>query len=321
MSVSVVIPTFNSVFLREALASVLAQTVPPLEIIVVDSSPESTKKTLEDYQAEIRYLYEPPRGVSSARNTGMKVARGDYIAFLDADDLWFPEKLEVQMKAFEQFPEAAFSFSTVWNLTSSPNDRIPREPFNPVPLIDWVARWKGNNGVVFGRVYDLLLHVNCVATSSLIVRRRVIEEVGFFDEAFANAEDYDYELRLAKRYPAVFILAPTSRYRVIETGLSGGWESRPEIFFESNLRVLHKHVNHSFSVGVLRALSRTYANHAGWRLAKGERLEARGLALKSLAMMPSIHALKLYLESLSPALYARVADLYHRQRAKRLKEN
>src|SRR5690349_9691286 len=100
---SVVIPSFNyGRFLRETVESVLAQTYSPVEIIVVDDgSTDDTKERLARFEGRIRYIHKANAGLSAARNTGIKHARGDWIAFLDADDLWHRQKLEVQLRAAE----------------------------------------------------------------------------------------------------------------------------------------------------------------------------------------------------------------------------
>ena len=106
-SVSVVIPTYNSgQYLPEALESVLAQTVPPLEIIVVDDgSTDDTADRLHPYLNLITYKFQTNSGVSAARNAGLQLAKGDYVAFLDADDVWHPRKLEFQMGILTSHPD------------------------------------------------------------------------------------------------------------------------------------------------------------------------------------------------------------------------
>src|ERR1044072_212389 len=105
-SVSVVIPTYNSgPYLLEAIDSLLAQTLLPSEIIVVDDgSSDDTPARLKDYRGRIRYIYQENMGVSAARNRGIEAANGDFIAFLDADDIWHPRKLEFQMETFARIP-------------------------------------------------------------------------------------------------------------------------------------------------------------------------------------------------------------------------
>src|SRR5688500_9583140 len=99
--VSVVIPAYNyGHFVTEAVASALNQTHPHVEVIVVDDgSTDGTADILKPFGSRIRYIYQPNRGLSAARNTGIRAARGEWVAFLDADDLWHPSKTETQLSA------------------------------------------------------------------------------------------------------------------------------------------------------------------------------------------------------------------------------
>src|SRR3972149_4226240 len=111
--VSIIIPTYNSdKFISEALCSVLRQTCTDYEIIVIDDgSTDRTKDIIEKTFPEVRYFYIPNQGVSRARNYGIRRARGEFIAFLDADDLWLPEKLEKQLKVFKADQEIMMVFT------------------------------------------------------------------------------------------------------------------------------------------------------------------------------------------------------------------
>lgn len=303
MNVSVVIPAYNSRYLQEALRSVLAQTFPPLEIILVDSSPESTLASLSGQREQIAYYYQSPRGVSAARNLGVQKAQGKYIAFLDADDLWLPEKLQKQVDLLEGNPDIGFSFSTVWNLVEAGDGLIPREPFFPLALRRWMAGNLQREGAVSGSVYELLLEVNCIATSSLLIRHDVFDAIGFFDESLTHGEDYDFELRLARQFSALFITEPTSRYRVHNNGLSGGWSARSDLFYRTNLSVLEAHYRTHPSPALKKALAETCAGYALHCLKSGERGTAASYARRSLRLVPSLRALKCYAEAISPSAY------------------
>jgi glycosyltransferase involved in cell wall biosynthesis len=303
MSVSVVIPAYNSRFLQAAIESVMAQTRAPSEILLVDGSPETTLAELSSYRHRISYYHQPPRGVSAARNFGIQKAQGRYIAFLDADDLWLPEKLEKQVDLLDRYPQIGFCFSTVWNLVEDTDSGVPREPFFPPELLRWMAANSPQDGAVSGSVYGLLLEVNCIATSSLLIRRDLFEAVGLFDESLKNGEDYDFELRLARSAPAFFTTPPTSRYRVHTGGLSGGWSGRSELFYRSNLTVLESHCRLYPSPEAKRALARTYAGYSLHCLKLGDRKTAAAYARRSLEVSPSLRALKCYVEAQSPRAY------------------
>ena len=123
--VSVIIPTYNRAeYVTHAIDSVLAQTYTDYEIIVVDDgSADNTKDVLLPYMDRIRYIYQENAGLSAARNTGIKAAKGDWIAFLDSDDEWLPGKLAVQMRAVERHPQLVAHLINV-NLTKY-NDPYP----------------------------------------------------------------------------------------------------------------------------------------------------------------------------------------------------
>jgi glycosyltransferase involved in cell wall biosynthesis len=309
-TVSVIIPVYHSSYLREALASVFSQTYRPWEIVLVDSSPESTLPQIQEYLGRIKYVYAEPRGVSAARNVGIKASTGDFVALLDADDLWTAGKLQVQVKAFQEFPQAGFSFSTVWNLVSGDDTHIPQEPFNPPALLEWIEKGQRGSCAIFGSVYDLLLKVNCVATSSLVIRRDIFEHIGFFDESFSNAEDYDFELRVSKHTPAVFVYEPMCRYRIHGSGLSGAWNERTRLFYETNIQVLHKHLREYPSKDLKAALARAYAGYGVSFLRSGVREHAADAAKKSLRFGVTVRALKVYGEARVPGPYATLSQIF-----------
>lgn len=311
--VSVIVPAFRSAFLKEALASVFAQTVRPAEVIVIDGSPDETLRAIEEYRDSVRYVFQPPSGVSAARNYGIQLATQEYVALLDADDVWLPAKLERQMKAFEIQPDAGFCFAGIWNLCDFEEPSIPREVFLPAPLTEWMRKHRVNNDLSCGFAYSLLLQVNCIGTSSLVVTRQAAVSEPF-DEQLKNAEDYDFELRLARKYPGIFLHQAVSRYRIHGFGLSGTWENRPQIFYDSNLRVLWKHLKRNFSPEILRSLAATYREYARWSLNARRRSSARALALKSLCFWPNGDSAKVCAESWAPASYRRLAKAAQRNR-------
>lgn len=305
-TVSVIVPAYHSRYVAAALESVLTQTRTPEEIIVIDSSPETTLDQIRSYQERIRYLNEPARGVSHARNSGILAAQGDYIALLDADDLWLSDKIEKQLLALERFPQAVFSFSTTWNLVECEHPGIPRDPYRPPELLEWL---RDRNGVAFGEVYELLLAANCVATSSVLVRKEAMLEAGLFDETINHGEDYDLWLRLARRYPAAFVCDPTSRYRVHPEGLSGSWEARSELFHEANIHILEKHVAAFPSDAASEALARAHADFARFQIKSARRHEAKNAALRSLRQRANLSAALLYIEAAFPRFYSFAARI------------
>lgn len=189
--VSVIIPTFNrSQQVVRAVRSVLNQDFRDFEIIVVDDgSTDNTAAALKDYVPLIRYLRQPVnRGVSAARNRGIKSSTAPWTAFLDSDDYWLKQKLQVQMEFLERHPAAiACQTQEVW---------IRRgRRVNP----------RRKHKKPSGDIFEQSLRLCLVSPSSVIVKRVVFEEVGFFDEALPAGEDYDLWLRISCRYPIYLI--------------------------------------------------------------------------------------------------------------------
>ncbi len=314
-SVSVIIPSYNSPYLSEAIESVFRQTHGATEIIVVDGSPEVTLDQIEDCFGRIQHIPQLPRGVSHARNAGIVAAQGDYVALLDADDLWLPDKLHTQLLLLERYPAAGFCFSTTWNLLDVEDCAIPSEPYCPRELRSWIQSKGQANGAVHGDVYELLLSVNCVATSSVVARKTAMVNVGLFDESLKNGEDYDFWLRLASAFSAIYVCEPTCRYRVHPDGLSGTWSSRSELFYRANLRVLEKHLANVPSVMVRKALSRSLADFANFQLKSAQLTEAKRTALQSLRVRPNLKATQTYIEAAFPKASSLAVDLLRGGRA------
>lgn len=195
--ITVIIPTFNrDRFLKEAVQSVLDQdyfresdTTRPFEIIVVDDgSTDETGEVVQSFACDIRYFYQENRGVSAARNVGLQRARGDFIAFLDSDDLWKRDKIGVQMSLMNTVSRAMMCYTEeTW---------IRRGIFvNPK------KRHQKYSGWIFDKVLPLCL----ISLSSALFRREVFEKIGSFDEDLPVCEDYDFGIRLAHRYPVYFL--------------------------------------------------------------------------------------------------------------------
>jgi glycosyltransferase involved in cell wall biosynthesis len=193
----------------EAVASVQAQTWQGFELIVVDDgSTDATRQSLEAFGPELRLLSFPRRrGVSAARNLGMKAARGEWLAFLDSDDLWLPEKLERQVGFLEEHPETLIcQTEEIWVRRG--------RPVNPPQTHRKAGGW------IFLRSLERCL----ISPSAVVLHQRLVDEAGGFDEDLPAAEDYDLWLRLSWRYPVGLVPEPL----VVKRGghpdqLSGQW--------------------------------------------------------------------------------------------------
>jgi glycosyltransferase involved in cell wall biosynthesis len=205
--VSVIIPTYNSAsYLPQALDSVFNQTFQDYEIIVVDDgSTDETEQVLVPYRELIKYIRKENRGPASARNVGIKHSKGDYIAFLDADDIWLPDKLQSQIGFMKKNPEIQVLFTDC---------AIFDHQGLIMPSIK--ERYKVASCVTF----EELLTEHFVAMSSIIVKRSCLEEIGLFDETLIGAEDYNLYLRLARKFQFMYLDRVLVYHRKHEKSLS-----------------------------------------------------------------------------------------------------
>ena len=198
--VSVIIPFYNRErYVGEAIQSVLAQTLQPLEIIIVnDGSNESARRHLEQYSGRCVIVDLPSRvGAAAARNEGIKSARGRYTAFLDDDDLWLPEKLALQRRFMDEYPDCALVHSAAWSFASDRPDFLCACDW-PMPLT--LAR--------------ALTHDHWVILPTVLVRTEVIRTLGGFDSRFVGSEDHDFTIRCcAAGYHIDGIREPLIRFR------------------------------------------------------------------------------------------------------------
>ncbi len=200
MRVSVIIPTYNrAALLKEAIESVRSQTYLDWELIVVDDG--STDDTLsvvsELKDSRIRYFYQKNAGVSAARNRGIEVSRSPFIAFLDSDDLWIPEKLERQVKYMEQHPETGLLYGQVGRYSISDPSYFKVEP---------------EKGLM--TVPELLNGPRTLFTSTVLIRRACLEQAGLFDTQLHVGEDFDLFLRAAAKYPIFFLEGVDTKMRI-----------------------------------------------------------------------------------------------------------
>lgn len=185
-------------FIGEAIASVLAQTYPALELIVVDSSTDDTPRILEAYGSRIRVIRSEPRGISAARNTGICAAQGKYIAFLDADDTWVPSKLEKQVASLERHPSVGLVCSDV--LFRDDSGVRPGRAF---------AGAQPRAGMVLPDIFT----GSFLGTLTVVARRECFDDVGMFDETITASEDHDMWLRISRKWAVDFVDEPLAEYR------------------------------------------------------------------------------------------------------------
>ena len=193
MDISVIIPTYNRKnTLPRAVESVLNQTYKPVEIIVVDDgSTDGTKEWFSEMYPLVHYIYQVNSGVSLARNTGINSARGDWIALLDSDDEWLPDKLELQVKLLQNNAELRFCHTNeIWIRNGV--------------RINQMKKHQKYGGNIFKKCLDICR----ISPSSSLFHTSVIKDVGLFDESLDVCEDYDLWLRITAKYPVLFLDQP-----------------------------------------------------------------------------------------------------------------
>jgi glycosyltransferase involved in cell wall biosynthesis len=228
--VSIVCPTFNGAsrgYLGETIESVLDQTLQGYELIIVDDgSTDRTKEICEPYleDSRVHYIFQENGGPAKARNTGIEASSGEFICFLDDDDLWKPNKLQRQI----QFIDNQLNDFGNWGMV-----------FTWAELIDAHGNIIGYRGHrQEGAIYKYLLFENIIdATSSVLVKRGVLEDIGPFDESLIpSCEDWDLWLRISKKYLVFPVKDYLVRYREHQNGISANLDK----LFSSAKQVVDK---------------------------------------------------------------------------------
>lgn len=216
--VSVIIAVFNGErFLKDAIDSVINQTYSPTEIIVVDDGSADKTAEIAQLYKEIRYTYQSNQGHPGAMNSGIEAANGEFIAFLDADDMWVPEKLEQEVDFLMNHPEIDYVIAKMKNFSDSDSDQ-------PRP-----------------RTKDLLLNEYAgLVLGTMLARRTAFEQVGYFDSSFMYAKDVDWFIRAKEAGTRMGILPETVLLRRLHnSNMSYDIEQRKVDF----LRVVKASIN------------------------------------------------------------------------------
>lgn len=189
-TISVIVPTYDRVALAcRALESVRSQTTAPLEIVLVDDgSSDGTAAVVRERFPDVEVVCQTHAGVSAARNHGVRRSRGEWVAFLDSDDEWLPEKLELQLAAITESPDVGLCHC----------DEI------------WIRRGRRVNPrrkhrKQGGRIFRACLPMCVVSPSAALVPRHVLDQVGPFDERLSACEDYDMWLRICSKHAVAFV--------------------------------------------------------------------------------------------------------------------
>lgn len=202
IKVSVIIPTYNSKdYIVKAIDSVLAQTYKNIEIIVVDDgSTDNTEKTVSSYLGKIDYFYKKNGGVSSARNAGIIKSTGEFICFLDADDLYEETKIEKQLSLFLENNKYGMVYSDM-------------ALFDERGAIAYSYHGEKNIIGKSGNIFKEQVLSNLISTITVMAKKVVFNDVGLFDEGLRVGEDYDMWLRVTSKYEVGYVPEVLSFYR------------------------------------------------------------------------------------------------------------
>ena len=200
--VSVIIPNYNyAQYLGQAIDSVLAQTYQHFEIVAVDDgSSDESEAVVRNYGCRVKWLQQQRQGVSAARNRGVRESHGDLVAFLDADDVWLPTKLEKQVQCLIARPEFGLVHCGVEEISES-GDRLGAR-------LDGLEGWVANEMLLFKRASVI------AAGSTAMARRDIFEVVGGFDTRLSTGADWDFCYQVASRQQVGFVPDALVKYRL-----------------------------------------------------------------------------------------------------------
>ena len=218
--VSIVIPAYNpGDYLDEALQSVLAQSFKDWECVVVDDGSSEDLSRVDTLDPRIRRIRQDNRGLPIARNVGIMATEDEYLAFLDADDVWLPHKLERQIEIMEQQPDVALCH-TAFDIIDQNSEVTER---------GWARDLKS---------YAQLLSDSHICVSTVVVRRKCLSVSGLFDPLLGACEDYDMWLKLSRHYELAFVPQTSALYRVHGHNMSGN----PALMAREVTFVLNRHL-------------------------------------------------------------------------------
>ena len=271
--VSVIIPCFNcALFLAEAISSVLRQDFTNYELLIVDDgSTDDTPNLIKPYLADkrVRYLPKKNGGLSSARNYGIINANGDYIALLDADDIWYPEKLACQIKHIENRPDVGMVFSNFNTFNadgiifsgkvSDSIDSFPNPEFN----------------ILFSRN-------NFIYPSTVLIRKSIFKKCGFFDENLKSIEDYDMWLRISNSYCLIGVPEKLTKIRVHNNNMS----KNVDVMMRNEVMVIDKYRRDVNFVSRRKRIAKIYYLNSDRLVHLEEKKDAIKLFIKAVVTWP-----------------------------------
>jgi glycosyltransferase involved in cell wall biosynthesis len=229
VTVSILMPVYNGEqYLSEAIESALAQTYKNFELLVVnDGSTDNSVDVIRPFLKDSRVIYiqQKNAGVAAARNTAIKQATGKYLGFLDQDDIWLNNKLEVQVAALEQDENIALVYSNQ-DFIDAYSNKID---------YDWITG--GASGYCFGALFKK----NWISVLTVLIRKTVIDEIGPFNEQLPGTDDYEIWLRVTLKYPIRFIDQSLALYRFHDNNVSKNRFKMTVLFLKAINTILSEH--------------------------------------------------------------------------------
>ena len=203
MKISAIIPAYNSQdYILDAIKSIQNQTHPVDEIIVIDDgSQDDTQQTVGNLTADIRYIKQENQGPSAARNTGIKIARGDWIAFLDADDQWTKNKIEKQLKVLSRSPDLHLIAGDMQEIGIN-NESITKSVLAKHKLL---KKFQDNNSLAIKNALAEIVQKNFIPTGTVLVKRCSLIEAGMFNSSIHFGEDLELWAKIAAHHPITCI--------------------------------------------------------------------------------------------------------------------
>ena len=302
---SVIIPTYNRAkYVTTAIDSVLKQTYDDYQIIVVDDgSTDNTQQVLGLYHKQIMCLYQQNSGVSAARNAGIKLAKGHWIAFLDSDDEWFPEYLAYQIE------QARRNNKVCIHITNSVQISIDGKSTNTFNDVGIVNKFGNSRNLVINRPLSFIINNHITNIQATIIRRHALMKAGLFDESLTIGEDLDIIARAALQGPLGIsdnVLVKICRREETIENLTQQLFTQRIYSLESFGKVYtNLLLSQNLSFRETRTLARILSSNrravANLFLKKGEKNNARNIFKKAFYIYPSVRSLTKYFLSYLPS--------------------
>lgn len=271
--VSVITAAFNmGHYLPEAIESVLKQDYPNIELIVVnDGSTDDTCEILGKYgnDPRVKIIHQENKGQTAAKNRGFAEAKGELIAFCDADNRWLPGKLKLQVPLLMNNPGVGVVYGDIILIDGSGNRKPP-------------TRTKRYSGKITAR----LLRDNFVTFNTTLISRELMQEMNGFDESLRMAIDYDLWLRISLDHEFLFVPEPLVEYRIWEGQMSHRTGERMDNFFQLLNKFICENPGRIAPAEARLAWAHSYTTKANWLSSIGRRREAWHLYFRALRQRP-----------------------------------